>query len=196
HRRIRLQGWEWARRRYGVARARVNGSRPTVAAVRRPSAPPARAQRSSVTPSRALAARLLALHIPLLPGRPGLDLGITCALEARLPPGGPRSVGRLRAAGACEGASCTRRTEMRFVRQSRPVSSTATAKWRRHGRRSTPDGGRRVAAADRRHRGAILRLTMAQANVELVRDIFETVGKRGDVHAALVTMTPDVEWDI
>jgi ketosteroid isomerase-like protein len=37
---------------------------------------------------------------------------------------------------------------------------------------------------------------MAQANVELVRDIFETVGQRGDVHAALVTMTPDVEWDM
>src|SRR5436190_14561242 len=37
---------------------------------------------------------------------------------------------------------------------------------------------------------------MSRHNLELVRDIFEAVGKRGDLESGLASMAPDVEWDM
>lgn len=37
---------------------------------------------------------------------------------------------------------------------------------------------------------------MSQANVEVVRRIFEAVGQHGDLEAGLANMAPDVEWDM
>jgi ketosteroid isomerase-like protein len=41
-----------------------------------------------------------------------------------------------------------------------------------------------------------LRTVVSRENLELVRDLFEAVGRHGDLEAALATMTPDVEWDM